>query len=542
VEKKAEKQNDFILKPESDEAAESGEVLPELVSGPDLDVSPTLEAFGAPQPSELTASATDPPIDLSAESQSHSPNPSSPDLVIEPQDASDTPIETGRLTGVGRAKKTAKPTFFRQNVLPLVLVILVLVVVLIPLKNAFVWYKEAPRTFFSGGVSFVPAIFTAWVGDADAAYALQLGATAMIESDPKLHGEKSQFRKITLKNAEQFVQQTGAPQSLTRLAASLAYTSEGRPKEASAVIRGVAENASNPLIKAYDALLLAGSGDMKAALSEIDQGLAIDKKGETYFGYGNGFLLWWEKAQILQAIGKPAEALAFLNSSECLASTQKGLMNSSDLLISKSSALLQLGEPDQAIALNEGIPAPNHITLFLAYLLKNDYERAFHEAHEISGTPNFALSRYYSQKGQLAEALDYAEKAEQKSRNLITLEQHVHVLNQLGRWKESLSISQDPSTFANLMNLTASGIQCQYELHALRAEAFANLGQSATAFVEAKMALDINPECRKALEAARLASANLKDFAKVAFYDDQIRRLTTPINYRPLFFIGASGE
>ncbi len=538
MEKKAEKQNDFILKPESDEVATSGDVLPELVSSPEsteLESKPSADLGTSP-------TSDDPqPSDPLAESFSIDPSPINPS--IDPKHARDTLEKTDIFASVKSEKKPVLPAFVRQTLLPLLIVFLVVIIVLIPIKNAMVWYQEAPRTSYPGAVSFVPSIFTAWIGDADASYALQLAPIMMKDSDEKAD-ERKQFRNITLTNAERFLQQTGnAPQSLTRIAGSLALTSEGRSKEAADIIQVVADNASNPMIKAYHALLLAANGDMKTALSEVDRGLALDQKGEKYISYTNSFFLWWEKAQILQAMGKPAEALALLNSPECLASTKDGSMSGpGDVLVSKASAYLQLGEPDKAIALYEGIKAPNHIVLFLAYLLKNDYDRAFREAAEISSTPNLALSRIYSQKGQLEQALDYAEKAEMKSRNLLTLEQHVHVLNQLGRWKESLTISQNPSAFANLINLSSPGIQCQSELHALRAEAYANLGESANALVEAKMALNINPDCRRALEAARLASSNLRDPGKVEFYESQLRHLTTPINYRPVFFTGATGE
>jgi tetratricopeptide (TPR) repeat protein len=519
VDKKAEKQTDFILKPEGGDSSSVENGIPELVANDSTS-------------SDTTAHALSP---------------------VANEQHSESAVQNSVSAPLPRAVKEKRKSlpFFRRRPRPALLAVLALLILWIPLQHATNWYFTAPRPsrpMDAPPFVVVPllAVVTAWVGEPDASYAFQLAPVMMHNAkffgkpDAKEMGEEKELRKIGLGNIDSFIQQSAAKDhQLSILAKSMALYTSGRSAEAAIEIESVTSGARNPMLKSYRAGLLAVGGDLYGALAELNKCIAmVELTGRRTFYY-HQIYPWIQKAHLLMAMGRPEDALATLNSPFLISLAEQRVGSRADILLCKAAVYLQLGEPDKAIAVLNDSPdsalAQDQILLSTAYLMKAEYSKAVEAAKDSSQT-DFALSRIYSNQGAFNKALTYAEKADKELGTLYSLEQRVYVLNQLGRYADALALSKNlfPHTESGA-GISGGDLKAQPEMHADRALAFVKLGMPKEALVEAGIALRRNENCRSALEAARLASLSLGDRAGVAFYDSMLKKNHLPPGYRPIF-------
>ncbi len=494
MEKKREKEIDFKLKTEDDSSGLPEDALPELI--------PSEESA---DPATVSDPPTPPALQKSTERLQNS--------------------------GVNNKRSPFSSVTFKSVVLGLAFL-----AVGAGISQSWKWYWNAPRIDHQSLTFLAPTVLGGLVGDPDAAFAMQM--VPVISSDVQ-SGSKhmkaeifvSDLQKQTSFNAlQQFVTQSSGDKSLSTLALCTTFSARGKSAEAVDASRPLIDGTQNPIMKCYLALLLGLNGDFPGCLTELNKGIASGSSGKLWVDESSRRTLYTMKSNVLRAMGRPDESLAALNSPQC-AESFKDTSDSDSLLLCKAAAYLHLGQPDKAIVLACQGKELNRMILSTAYLMKGDYTEALTQAQDVY----LALSRIYSQQGRLDEALKYADKADAAVNSVTTREQQVFVLNQLARYKDALAISDDLSEYSRLRSATGS-MEAFVEIPADRALAFAHLGDVRNAMYEANLALGNNPNCRTALEAAKLASTKRGDLVKVAQYEDKLKHLVSPPNLRPIAF------
>jgi tetratricopeptide (TPR) repeat protein len=388
----------------------------------------------------------------------------------------------------------------------------------------------APQLTVFGGTS----IFSAWCGDPDAAYALQSLPLVIndLSIDPQnTRGAISPARRAALiASLDRFVGNSPVgSRELSKLTHAIVLANNGRPKEAAALLAEL--QSENPLVSSLRASVLAMIGDYPAALAECDRGIDFVASSKGMFGSSSCETLWELKAQILLAMGRPEEALSVLELPNFPESSREWALKQDSIKNLKAAAYLKLGQPNQAIITACQAGRLNHTLLSIAYLMRGDIQ----EAKQQAGDSSLALSRIYSQSGQLQEALKYAKLADDAKFGLHAREQHVYVLNQLGRYREALALCQDLSKFAKVNYLTEI-MEHKPQLYADMAWSYARLGQSKEALALAESVLNNNPSNKQALEAAKLASQLDGNNTAVEEFDKRLKALNPHFYNRPIIF------
>ncbi len=507
MEKKREKEIDFKLKPEDDASRLTEEPLPELI------------------PSEAIAGAATVPESNDVETASQ---------VVEEsmQTSAKEQSSEHSQNDAGRNRPVFSRVAFRS-----MLIGLACLAIGAGLTQAWKWYSNAPRTAHPSVEFLTPTVLWGLVGDPDAAFAIQMVpalADEMRSSGPEMKAQifVPEVQKQTSFDAvNRYLTQSTGDKSLSTLAMGTTLSASGRTVEAVQTVRPLINRTDNPIMKGYLALLLGLSGDLPGSLIEVNKGIEAGKTGKVWMYQSSLHTLYTMKANLLRSMGRPAEALAVLVSPECVECFKNNSWETDSLSLSKAAVYLQLGQPDKAIVLACQSKELNRMILSTAYLMKGDYSEALTHAQN----SYLALSRIYSQQGRLDQALKNAEKADSAINSIITKEQRVYVLNQLKRYREALAISSDLTEFTKLNSANGS-MDAMVQIHADRAVAFAHLGDAHNAILEANLALACNPNCRRALEAAKLASTILGDLAKVAEYQNRLNELGSRPDVRPVSF------
>lgn len=415
-----------------------------------------------------------------------------------------------------------------------VFVVTFLVLVFGCVGNFAHWYWNAPRHESPVTPFLTPAILTGCIGAPDAAYSLPLLPEVLRTFDEDDVATRSQranrekFFTLGMANLNRFLERSGPmDQPISLLTKCTLLCKMGEPAEAARLFRPLADKYDSPMLKLYQGVFLTLSEDFKEAIGQLDEGAALAKSGKGTIHSSSFYHLWILKAEILQAMGRPEDALAVLNSPGL--SERMANYATDNLQESKASVYLQLNQPDKAIVTACQVKKLDHFILSAAYLMKGDYDEAKNHAMD----SDLALSRYYSNVGKLDEALKFAKNADRDSHTVVTREQVVYVLNQMARYKEALALSQNISGFCFLRSLPGAW-QAIPTLRADRAYALAKSGDAKGALTEANKVLKNNPFSRMALEAARLAYQTLGDRVNEALCAKRIKELKNNVDFRPM--------
>ncbi|CAN5633531.1 hypothetical protein BH10CYA1_BH10CYA1_45320 [soil metagenome] len=509
MEKKREKEIDFKLTSEADSAELIEEVLPELIASEEENTEP----IESPKENAKSQSA--------ALVNKQSANSASQRVLTQGTASSEAPILS--------AKK-------RRVTFRAVLIGVTALAIGAGLTQTWRWYRDAPRSELRTVEFSTPTFLGGLIGDPDAAFAVQMVPVLVNDyttsGNPKYGGMVTEVQKqFAFEATRRFIENSPGDKSLSILTMGTALSARGQSAEAVRTMRPLIDKTDNPAMKGYLGLLLHLTGDLPASLTELDKGIAYAKTGKVWMSDSGSSNIYTLKSAVLRAMGRPEEALAVLDSPECAEWFKTGSYNRESMLLTKAAAYLHLGQPDKAIKLACECKQLNHMILSTAYLMKGDYGEAITQADQ----SYLALSRIYSQQGRLTEALEYAKLADSAVDSMTTREQHVFVLNQLKHFKDALSISNDLAEYSKLSNASGSA-EALVQIHADRAYAFAELGDTRNALLEANLALGNNPGCRQALEAARLASTKSNDLANAARFENRLRQLKSTRDVRPVAF------
>ncbi len=379
-----------------------------------------------------------------------------------------------------------------------------------------------------------PAIISAWCGDPDAAnglLALPLMMSELSDNDSIKNIISPQRRAGVLASVDKFVAQTPVDKrTMTTLIDGIVEAGNGNPVKAAALLEEM--KSDSPLVIGMHAAVLPMTGDYGGALKEAERGIQLTMAKKTHnYTYGAYSSLWFVKAQVLLAMGRAAEALKVLEMPGFPESLKETALKDDSVLQVKAASYLKLRQPDKAIVTACQMSRLNHMLLSTAYLMKGDFREATQHAYKSS----LALSKVYSQTGRLDDALKYAKTADDAHFGVAAREQHVFVLNQMGRYREALAICADLSTLTNIDNLMES-LHIMPELHADMAWAHAKLGHAKEALEHANWVLKVEPTCRQALEAAKAASQLTGDLDAYRNYDTRLRNLSSNLYDRPVLF------
>ncbi len=506
MDKRAEKEIEIEIKltPESEKLS-SEEPLPELVT-PTSEL-PDQVAECSPKESQPLTASTNPAIDRKTDGQA------------------------------GADKKVAHMSpWFKRRKYRAVFVVVSLVLLAGCASYFSQWYGSAPRHSRPMTMFMVPTILSSWVGDPDTAYTLQLLPELMVtERDekgmtPSQHDIHEKLSTIGFDDMRHFLEQSkGADRPMSTFTECVMLSRAGKTAEAARLFRPLLEKYSSPLLNLYQGIFLTLDGQMHDALVQFDKGMALANAGRGSIHSTSFYYFWIMKAATLQSMGKPAEALSVLESPELLERIKSAPVDT--LAPSKASVYLQLGQPDKAIVTACQMKKLDRFILSAAYLMKGDYD----EALTHSKGSDLALSRYYSSLGKLEVALNHAESADKSLDTVVTREQRVYVLNQMGHYKEALALCQEMDKYSHFRTLEGAW-QAIPVLHADRAYAYAKSGDAKNALAEANEVLKNNPFSYTALEASRLASAKLGDKVNEELYSKRINELKNKSDYRPLPF------
>ncbi len=397
------------------------------------------------------------------------------------------------------------------------------------LKSLWSSPLAAQLTIFGGA-----SVFSAWCGDSDAAYALQ-EFPVMIDdlSDYSGGGRKMispERRAAVIASLNRFVKSSGTgSHELSKFAHAVVMASNGKPLEAAHLLSDL--KAENPLVSGLLASTLAMVGDYSAALEECNRGIEIISQSKGRFDSTMCEGLWDVKAQILTAMGRPEAALTVLELPQFPEFFKEPALKRDSIKSMQASNYLKLGQADKAIVTLCQSSTLNHVLLSAAYLQKGDIA----EAKQQAGDSRLALSRIYSQTGDLDKALQYAKAADDAKFGLHAREQHVYVLNQMGRYREALALCNDLTEFEKLKYLSEI-FESMPQLNADMAWSYARLGRSKEALALAESVLKINPSNRVALEAAKLASHLTGNVAGYEEFDKRLKYLNPYLLDRPTLF------
>lgn len=397
------------------------------------------------------------------------------------------------------------------------------------------WYVKAPRHEMPSTLFTTPALLTGTVGAPDAAYSLLLlpEVVDLVDEESITPAQKANHDKhltLGLANLNKFLAHANsADQPMSVLTKCTLLCKNGEAGEAARLFRPLAEKYASPLLKLYAGAFLMLSGDLHEAIEQYDKGAALAKMGKGSINSSTYYQFWTMKAEVLQAMGRPSDALSVLESPDL--SEYISSVSTDTLLKNKASVYLQLNQPDKAIVAACQMKKLDRFILSAAYLISGDYREALNQA----GDSDLSLSRYYSSLGKFEEALKHAETADRDSHTVVTREQVVYVLNQMGRYKEALALSQNISAFSQLRAIPGDWIAILV-LRADRAYALAKSGEARSALEEASKVLKNNPFSRTALEAARLSYATLGDRAAEQMFAKRIEELKNKSDFRPLPF------
>lgn len=423
----------------------------------------------------------------------------------------------------------SKPARFSKTTIRKTLVASVLVALLVAASNGLKSFWSSPIS--SQSVVFMgPSIFSAWCGEFDAANALQALPTMATEVSSTGSFLPARRRAAVEACLERFVGSTPVgKRAMSTVVDAVLLAAKGNPGQAVELLGGL--DSDSPVVSGFHAAVLTIMGQYPAALETCDRGIRAVEASRGAFSPTTYDALWTIKAQTLIAMGRPDDALKVLDLPGYPDRYKEEALKRDSFLEARAAALLRLNQPDQAIIVACQMRRLNHMILSTAYLMKGDVS----EAEQHAGKSYLALSKIYSQTGRLDQALKYAKLADQADLGVAGREQHVFVLNQLGRFREVIALADDLIALPKVEFMVDS-IHNMPKLHADIAWAYANLGDVRQAHEHANWALHVDPGCRRALEAERLAGKLAGDMKKYQEFDSRLMNIKPVLYDRPVLF------
>lgn len=449
-----------------------------------------------------------------------------PDLQANLQNTSEVTDPTGGGEGLESKSRSAR---FSKTTIRKTFLVVVLGALAVCANNGLKSFWSSPIS--SQSIVFLgPSIFSAWCGELDSANALQALPTMAVEVSSTGAALPPQRRAAVVASLERFVGSAPVEKRLmSTLVDAVMLAVNGKSDRAAVLLRELDSNS--PLVSGFHAAVQTMIGQYPAALETCDRGIRVLETSSGSFAPSTYDALWSVKAEILIAMGRPEDALRVLELPGFPEKYKEDALKRDNILEAKAAAYLRSNQPDQAIKVACQMRQLNHMILSTAYLMEGDIA----EAEQHAGKSYLALSKIYSKTGRLEEALKYAKLADQANLGVAGREQHVFVLNQMGRFREAIALSTDLAALPKVPFLLES-MHNMPELHADLAWAYAKLGEIRQAREHANWALNVDPNCRQALEAERLVSQITGDKEKYEAYDSRLKNLQADLYDRPVLF------